>query len=213
LIRLLIADDHAIVRSGLAQIFALTTDVHVAGEACNGLEAMALLRQQSFDVVLMDLNMPGISGSELIERVKAQQSGLPILVLSMHDSPQVAAQALRAGADGFMTKDCEPEVLLSAIRKVAAHGRYIAPDIAVKIAFDASTPDQREPHLDLSARELTVLRFLTQGLTVKAIGAQLSISSKTVSTHKVRLMEKLGTPSMADLMRYAIEHKLQGEVF
>ncbi len=211
MIRLLLADDHAIVRSGLSQIFALTTDVQVAAEASQGAELIALLRTQSFDVLLMDLNMPGFSGVELIARIKAQQPTLPLLVLSMHDSPQVAAQALKAGADGFITKDCEPAVLLGAIRQVAAHGHYIAPQLAAQMAFDASTPGQSAPHLRLSERELTVLRLLTQGLAVKQIGAQLAISGKTVSTHKVRLMEKLGTPSMADLMRYAIEHQLLDE--
>jgi len=208
MIRLLLADDHAIVRSGLTQIMALIPDMQVTGAASNGLEVLEQLRQHSFDLLLMDLNMPGIGGSELIALVKSRQPNLPILVLSMHDSPQVAAQALKAGADGFITKDCEPAVLLGAIRQVAAHGHYIAPQLAAQMAFDASTPGQSAPHQRLSERELSVLRLLTQGLAVKQIGAQLAISGKTVSTHKVRLMDKLGTPSMADLMRYAIEHKL-----
>jgi len=208
MIRLLLADDHAIVRSGLGQIFALTPDVQVAAEACNGLGVMDLLRQDAFDLLLMDLNMPGISGVDLIVRIKALQPDLPLLVLNMHDSPQVAAQALKAGANGFITKDCEPVVLLDAIRKVAACGRYIDPHIASQMAFGANAPGQSAPHLCLTERELTVLRLLTQGLAVKTIGARLSISGKTVSTHKVRLMEKLGTPSMADLMRYAIAHQL-----
>jgi DNA-binding NarL/FixJ family response regulator len=120
---------------------------------------------------------------------------------------------IKGGANGFITKDCEPEVLLGAIRKVAAHGCYIDPEIASEMVFDASPQDRRAAHQRLTERELSVLRLLTQGLSVKDIGAQLAISGKTVSTHKVRLMDKLGTPSMADLMRYAIEHKLQGEVF
>jgi len=210
MIRLLLADDHAIVRSGLTQIMALIPDMQVTGVASNGLEVMEQLRQQSFDLLLMDLNMPGIGGIELIARIKAHQPDVPILVLSMHDSPQVAAQVLKAGADGFITKDCEPADLLGAIRQVAAHGHYIDPQIAAQMAFDASAPGQSAPHQRLSERELSVLRLLTQGLAVKQIGAQLAISGKTVSTHKVRLMYKLGTPSMADLMRYAIEHKLLG---
>jgi len=210
MIRLLLADDHAIVRSGLTQIMALMPDIQVIGVASNGLEVMEQLRQQSFDLLLMDLNMPGICGSELIARIKAHQPNMPILVLSMHDSPQVAAQALKAGADGFITKDCEPAALLGAIRQVAARGHYIDPQIAAQMAFEGNAPDRNALHKRLTERELTVLRLLTQGLTVKAIGAQLAISSKTVSTHKVRLMEKLGTPSMADLMRYAMTHKLFG---
>jgi len=213
MIRLLLVDDHAIVRSGLAQIVALMPEVQVAAEASNGLEAVALLRQQAFDLLLMDFNMPGICGTDLIARIKSRQPELPILVLSMHDRPQVAAQALKAGADGFITNNCEPKALLDAIRKVAAHGRYIAPDLAAQMAFDRHNPHQHAPHQRLTERELTVLRLLTQGLAVKEIGAQLAISGKTVSTHKVRLMQKLGTPNTAALMRYALEHKLQDTAF
>jgi len=208
MIRLLLADDHAIVRQGLAQLFALTSDLLVAGQACNGLEAMALLRQQTFDLLLLDLNMPGISGSDLIARIKVHDPGLPILVLSMHNQPQVAAQALKAGVGGFITKDCEPDVLLAAIRQVAAHGHYLDPKIAVQMAFDANARERRSPYSRLSERELTVLRLLLKGLGVKEIGEQLAISGKTVSTHKARMMEKLGAASMADLMRYALEHEL-----
>jgi DNA-binding NarL/FixJ family response regulator len=208
MIRLLIADDHAIVRSGLAQIFALIPDLVVAGEASDGGQALALLHQLEVDLLLLDLNMPGISGVDLITRVKAHHPDLPILVLSMHNRPQVAAQMIKGGASGFITKDCEPEVLLGAIRKVAAHGCYIDPEMASQMVFDVSTHNRRDAHQRLTERELSVLRLLTQGLSVKDIGAQLAISGKTVSTHKVRLMDKLGTPSMADLMRYAIEHKL-----
>lgn len=210
MIRLLIADDHAIVRSGLTQIFALMPDIEVAGEACNGMETMGLLGQKSFDLLLLDLNMPGISGADLISRVKIRHPGLPILVLSMHNKPQVAAQVLKAGADGYITKDCEPDVLLKAIRKVAAYGNYIDPQIAAAMAFDATSTAQRPLHSLLSDRELDVLRMLTQGLDIKVIGAQLAISGKTVSTYKARLMEKLSLTSMADLMRYAIQHDLMG---
>jgi DNA-binding NarL/FixJ family response regulator len=208
MIRLLIADDHMLMRSGLKQLFALQTDMRVSGEAVNGAEVLASLQQATFDLLLLDLNMPGISGADLIARVKAHRPDLPILVLSMHDRPQVAAQVLKAGAKGFITKDCDPEVLLAAIRQVAAHGNYIDPAIASQMAF--ATTERRAGHNRLSDRELVVLRLLTQGLAVKEIGDQLAISGKTVSTHKARLMEKLGTPSMADLMRYAIEHELLG---
>lgn len=208
MINLLIADDHAIVRSGLAQIFALSHDVVVAGEAADGTETMELLRLKHFDLLLLDLNMPGISGPDLIARIKAHQPNLPILVLSMHDEPQVAARALKAGANGYLSKDCEPDVLLAAIRKVAGRGNYIDPAIASQMAF--ATTERRSAHSRLSERELSVLRLLTKGLGVKEIGDQLAISGKTVSTHKARLMEKLNTSNMAELMRYAIAHELQG---
>jgi DNA-binding NarL/FixJ family response regulator len=210
MIRLVIADDHAIVRGGLKQIFALIPDFEVVGEATNGSEVMDCLRQEPFDLLLLDMNMPGISGADLITRVKAHQAELPILVLSMHNEPQVAARALKAGANGYITKDCEPEILMAAIRKVAARGKYIDPDLAEKMVFDVTSSADKPPHSQLSGRELEVLRLLITGLGVNDIATQLSISNKTVSTHKVRLMEKLGITSMADLMRYAMEHGLLG---
>ena len=210
MIRLLIADDHAIVRGGLKQIFALVPDFEVVGEAVNGSEVLERLRLDPFDLLLLDLNMPGISGADLITRIKAHRADLPILVLSMHNEPQVAARMLKAGAAGYITKDCEPDILLAAIRKVAAGGKYIDPDLAEKMVFDATSTAQRPPHSQLSERELEVLRLLTTGKGVNEIAMQLAISNKTVSTHKVRLMEKLNISSMADLMRYAMQHGLLG---
>lgn len=210
MIRLLIADDHAIVRGGLKQIFALAPDLEVVGEAVNGSEVLERLRLDPVDLLLLDLNMPGISGADLITRIKAHRADLPILVLSMHNEPQVAARMLKAGASGYITKDCEPDILLAAIRKVAANGKYIDPDLAEKMVFDATSTAQRPPHSLLSERELEVLRLLTTGKGVNEIAMQLAISNKTVSTHKVRLMEKLNISSMADLMRYAMQHGLLG---
>lgn len=208
MIRLVIADDHAIVRGGLKQIFAMSPDLKVVGESVNGSEVLECLRQEHFDLLLLDLNMPGISGVDLITRVKAHRPELPILVLSMHNEPQVAARALKAGANGYITKDCEPDVLLTAIRKVAARGNYIAPELAEKMVFDVTSTSLQPPHSLLSNRELEVLRLLTTGKGVNEIAEQLSISNKTVSTHKVRLMEKMNLSSMADLMRYAMQHDL-----
>jgi DNA-binding NarL/FixJ family response regulator len=206
MIRLLIADDHALVRGGLKQIFALTSDIEVAGEAASGTEVLERLRQHTCDLLLLDLNMPGISGADLITRVKAHHGDLPILVLSMHNEPQVAARMLKAGASGYITKDCEPEVLLTAIRTVATHSNYIDPTIASQMIF--SRHERRSADSRLSEREMTVLRLLARGLTVKEIGDQLAISGKTVSTHKARMMEKLNLASMADLVRYAMQHNL-----
>jgi DNA-binding NarL/FixJ family response regulator len=206
MIRLLIADDHAIVRSGLKQIFALAPDLAVVGEAVNGAEVLDQLRRDAFDLLLLDLNMDGISGADLIARVKAHWADLPILVLSMHNEPQVAARMLKAGASGYITKDCEPDILLAAIRKVAAHGRYIAPDIAEKMVFDVTSSEQGPSHTLLSDRELEIFRLLILGRSVNEIATHLFISNKTVSTHKARLMEKMQITSMADLMRYAMDH-------
>ena len=210
MIRLVIADDHAIVRGGLKQIFALAPDLEVVGEAVNGAEVLDGLRQRAFDLLLLDINMPGLSGPDLIARIKAQRPDLPVLVLSMHNEPQVAARMLKAGANGYITKDCEPDILLAAIRKVAAGGKYIAPELAEKMVFDVTSTAQRAPHALLSDRELEVFRLLTSGKSVNDIAEQLCISNKTVSTHKVRLMEKLNLSSMADLMRYAMENGLLG---
>ena len=210
MIRLLMADDHAIVRGGLKQIFALAPDLEVAGEAVNGGEVLDGLRQQAFDLLLLDMNMPGVSGTDLIVRVRAQYPALPVLVLSMHNESQVAARVLKAGANGYITKDCEPEILLTAIRKVAGGGKYITPELAEQMVFGVNASGGQPPHALLSDRELEVLRLLIAGKGVNEIAEQLCISNKTVSTHKVRLMEKMDIGSMADLMRYAMQNGLLG---
>lgn len=208
MIRLLIADDHAIVRGGLKQIFALVPDFEVVGEAVNGAEVLERLRQLPFDLLLLDINMPGVSGPDLIARVKAQQADMPILILSMHNETQVATRVLKAGANGYITKDSEPDILVAAIRKVAAGGKYIVPELAEKMVFDGTSSGEQLPHMQLSNRELEVFRLLTTGKGVNDIAEALCISNKTVSTHKVHLMEKLKLSSMADLMRYAMQHDL-----
>jgi DNA-binding NarL/FixJ family response regulator len=208
MIRLMLADDHTIVRSGLKQIFALQSHLTVACEAANGSEVLKRLRLEPVDLLLLDLNMPGISGADLITRVKAHWPALPILVLSMHNEPQVAKRVLKAGASGYITKDCEPDILLAAISKVAAGGRYLAPELAEKMAFDATSTAQPLPHLQLSDRELQVFDLLITGLGVNDIATQLAISSKTVSTHKMRMFEKLNLYNLADLMRYAMAQGL-----
>ena len=208
MIHLFVADDHAIVRSGLKQIFALAPDLTVIAEASNGAEVLDGLRTHAPDL-LLDMNMSGISGPDLITRIRAQRPLLPILVLSMHNEAQLANRALRAGANGYITKDCEPEVLLAGIRKVASGRGFIAPDMAEKMAFDASSPSSGL-HARLSDRELEVFRLLVSGLGVNEIAEKICISNKTVSTHKVRLMEKLRVTSLAELVMYAVEHRLTG---
>jgi DNA-binding NarL/FixJ family response regulator len=209
MIRLVLADDHAIVRSGLTQIFSLLPDIEVIAEAANGSEVLEILhKHEHIDLILLDLTMDGISGADLITRIKAHRPTLPVLVLSMHNEPQVATRMLRSGASGYITKDCDPEILLAAMRKVAGGGKYIAPDLAEKMVFQVTATDDRPLHSLLSERERDVLRMLTQGKVVKEIAEQLAISNKTVSTYKNRLMEKLNVSTMADLMRYAMEHGL-----
>lgn len=210
MIRLLIADDHAIVRTGLKQIFALVPDFEVVGEAENGGEVLERLRQGGVDLLLLDLDMPGIQGADLIARVKTHWPTLPILVLSMHNEAHVAVRALKAGAAGYITKDCNLDILLPAIRTVAANGKFIAPGMAEKMVFYEIPSPQGAPHLLLTEREAEIFRLLTEGISVNKIATRIAISNKTVSTHKARLMDKMHLTSVADLMRYAMQHDLLG---
>lgn len=208
MIRIVIADDHAIVRAGLKQMFAIMPDMEVVAEAVDGDGILETLRHTRSDVLLLDLNMPGISGPDLIARLKSHWPNQPMLVLSMHDTAQVASRALKAGADGYVTKDSEPEVLLAAIRKVAAGGRYISSEVAQKMALLATASGDLLPHNALSTREFDVFKCLVKGLGVNDIADQLSISNKTVSTHKARLLEKMQMSSIAELTRYALDNQL-----
>jgi DNA-binding NarL/FixJ family response regulator len=208
MIRIVIADDHAIVRAGLKQMFAIMPEMEVVAEAVDGDSLLESMRQTRCDVLLLDLNMPGVSGPDLITRLRSHWPAQPILVLSMHDTAQVASRALKAGADGYVTKDSEPDVLLTAIRKVAAGGRFISSEVAQKMALLATASGDQLPHYALSAREFDVFRCLIKGLGVNDIADQLSISNKTVSTHKARLLEKMRMASIAELTRYAMDNQL-----
>jgi len=206
MIRLLIVDDHALMREGLKQLFEGESDIVVEAEAAGGEEVLAVLRQRAVDLILLDISIPGIHGVELIAKIRQQPDSPPILVLSMHNEPQIAKRKLKAGASGYITKDSSPKDLLEAIRKVAAGGRYIATDIAEKIAFEVSSAAPVVPHELLSGRELLILRMLAKGKKVNEIAQELDISSKTVSTHKARLMQKMHIDSDVKLMQYAIAH-------
>ena len=209
MIKLLIADDHAIVREGINKILALTTDIKVRAEAVDAAEVIQrLAKAADFDLVLLDLTMPGVSGMDLIVHIRTKCPRLPILVFSMHNETQVASRAIRAGASGFISKDSDPEVLLEAIRRVAAGGKYIDPDLAEQLAFDALLPEQRAPHSLLSEREFEVFKLLVSGKLVNEIADQLCISNKTESTHKLNLMVKMKFTSTADLVHYAVANNL-----
>lgn len=208
MIRIVIAEDHAIVRAGLKQMFAIVPEMEVVAEAEDGDSVLEALRHTRSDVLLLDLNMPGISGPDLIGRIKAHWPAQPILVLSMHDTAQVASRALKAGADGYVTKDSEPAVLLEAIRKVAFGGRFISSEVAQKMALLATTSHDRLPHHALSTREFDVFKCLVKGQGVNDIAQALAISNKTVSTHKARLLEKMQMSSIAELTRYAMDNQL-----
>lgn len=206
MIRLLIVDDHALMREGLKQLFDGEDDIVVCAEAGSGEEVLTILQNEAVDLVLLDITIPGIHGAELITKIRERADSPPILVLSMHNEPQIAKRKLKAGALGYITKDSSPKDLLAAIRKVAAGGRFIAADIAEKIAFEASAAAPLVPHELLSGRELLILRILASGKKVNEIALELDISSKTVSTHKARLMQKMHIDSDVKLVQYAIAH-------
>lgn len=210
MIRIIIADDHAIVRDGIRQALSLAPDIELVGQATNGAEVLHQVRDGKLDLLLLDMNMPGISGVDLIGRVKLCRAELPILVFTMHNDAQLAARALKAGASGWITKDSDPELLLMAIRKVSAGGRYLDPVVAEHIALEATSTKLQLPHALLSDREMEVFNLLVAGMSVNEIAEKLCISHKTVSTHKTRLMEKMNLNSIADMVRYAMQYGLTG---
>ena len=208
MIRVLLADDHAIVRAGLKEILADTGDIAVAAEATNGQEVMARIRGHDYDVVVLDMSMPGRSGIELIKQVKDEKPKLRILVLTMHSEEQYAVRALKAGASGYLTKDSAAEQLVAAIRKIAAGGAYVSPETAERLALGASPRADAAPHTLLSDREFQVLQLIAGGQSVGEIAKRLAVSVRTVSTHKTRVLHKMGLANRAELIRYALEHKL-----
>jgi DNA-binding NarL/FixJ family response regulator len=206
--RVVIADDHQILREGLKQLLTAAGDLDVVGEADDGFEVLERIRRLDFDVLLLDMSMPGKSGVELIKQVKSEKPKLRILVLSMHEEHQYAVRAIRAGASGYLTKESAAAQLVAAIRKVAAGGAFISAEVAERLALDAMPHAEGPRHSSLSDREYEVFRLLVTGQSVTEIAEQLHLSAKTISTHKARLMEKLGVDNNADLVRYAVRHRL-----
>jgi DNA-binding NarL/FixJ family response regulator len=206
--RVVIADDHAIVREGLKQVLAAAGDLTIVAEAQNGLEVMQRVREHEFDVLLLDMSMPGKSGIELIKQVHHEKPKLRILVLSMHEEEQYAVRALKAGAAGYLTKESASELLVAAIRKVAAGGAYITSAVAEQFALGAMVNTEGPRHAALSNREYQVFEMLVAGKSITDIAERLNLSVKTVSTHKARIMQKMNMTNQAELIRYAINHRL-----
>lgn len=206
MIRIVLADDHALFREGLKQLLSLQNDFQVVAEAASGGEVLELLRQTSGDLLLLDVSMPGVSGSALIERVRCRYPALPVLVLSMYNEPQLARRKLAAGASGYITKDSNAVMLFQAIRKTATGGRFVTPELAEQMAFFGEHATAPAPHQQLTSRELQILAMLVQGKGLNDVAAELAISNKTVSTHKVRMMRKMGIRTNAELIRYAISN-------
>lgn len=207
-IRVLLADDHAIVRDGLKQIFADTDDIVVAGEAVDGHHVLTKVRQEDWDALVLDLSMPGRNGLDLIKQIKSERPSLPILILSMHAEEQYALRALRAGASGYLTKECDSDLLVAVIRKIAAGGVYVSATLAEQMARDRMPNTAQLPHMLLSEREYQVFLMIVAGRGLSEIADTLSLSVKTVSTHKTRLLRKMSMTNPAELIRYAIAHHL-----
>ena len=208
MIRTLIADDHAVVRQGLRQILEETGDIVVAGEAATGQEVLHHVRKQEWDLVVLDLNMPGASGIDVLKTLRQERPKLPILVLSMHAEDQYALRVIRAGASGYLTKESAPNDLIQAARKVVAGGRYVSPALAELLVAEVAEGNGGPLHKALSDREFQVLRLLGQGMAVSEIAEALSLSPKTVSTYRRRLLDKMSMKSNAELIHYAVKNGL-----
>jgi two-component system invasion response regulator UvrY len=207
--KILLTDDHAVVRHGLKQILADEFKRATFGEARNAQEALNRVWKENWDVVVLDITMPGRSGLEVLREIKKSKPKLPVLVLSMHPEGQFAVRVLKRGASGYMTKESAPEELVGAIKKVLAGGRYVSPSLAEKLANYLSGGDaQKQPQEKLSDREFQVLRLIASGKIVSEIAKELSLSVKTISTYRSRILEKMGMKNNAELMHYAMQHQL-----
>ena len=209
MIQVLVADDHRLVRRGIKEILGTATDMTVVGECACADEIFAALQQTLPDILLLDMAMPGLSGVELIRCLVKDFSQIRILVLSMHNEGQFAASALREGANGYVTKDADPDILLQAVRKVAEGGKFIDPALVEALVFDNQNPEQALDET-LTDRELQVLRLVVAGKSLNAIAEEVHLSPKTISSHKTRIMQKLGVSNNADLVRYVLRHGLAG---
>jgi len=207
-IEVLVADDHAIIRDGLKKILADTADMVVAGEAANGNAALDKVRERDWGMVVLDMSMPGRSGLELIKLMKAERPRLPILVFSMHQEEQFAVRAIRAGASGYLSKEGDSDMLLPAMRKVAAGGAFVSEKVAQLLATDVSRGGDCPAHTLLSDREYGIFSRIVRGASLTEIADELCLSIKTVSTHKSHILAKMNLAGQVDLVRYAIEHNL-----
>lgn len=208
MIRILIADDHAILRRGLKEILVSDLEGAICGEAEDAEQVLAQVQSQVWDLVILDVTMPGRSGIDVLRDLKQMCPKLPVLVLSMHPEEQYGRRALKAGAAGYMNKESAPEELIKAIEKVLAGGRYVSPLLAEKLAFDLNKNTDRPVHDTLSDREFEVLRMIASGKTVTQIAGELHLSVKTVSTYRARILEKMNMTTTAELMHYALNNRL-----
>jgi two-component system invasion response regulator UvrY len=208
MIRILIADDHPIVREGLKRILGTFPDLSVVGEAASGPEAVEQARRTQANVVLLDVSMPGRGGIETAQELKRLLPGVRILILTVHAEDHFAIRCLREGADGYLTKDAAPQVLVEAIRKIHGGGKYISLALAERLALNLDTSIERPPHERLSTRELEIMLRIAAGKTVGEIAGDLNLSVKTISTYRTRVLEKMNLKNNAEIMRYAVDQRL-----
>ena len=206
--KVLVADDHAVVREGIKRIIEETADMVVAGEAVNGWEVLDKARGGDYDVVVLDISMPGKNGMEILKELKRERPGVPVLILSMHPEEQYALRALRAGASGFVAKESAPDELIAALEKVLRGSKYITSALAERLVLDIGVGSEESLHEKLSDRELQVLCLLAEGKTINQIGQELCLSAKTISTYRFRIMQKMAMKTNAQLIRYAIKQGL-----
>ncbi|MBI1423498.1 MAG: response regulator [Gammaproteobacteria bacterium] len=207
-VRILIVDDHAIVRVGLKQILMEDRSDFEFGEAASASEAFKQLAQHDWDLMLLDINLPAKNGIEILKQLRSNNRQIPVLVLSMYPEDQYAIRALKAGASGYMTKEMAPENLLDAIMKVANGGRYVSPELAEQLAKDIQAGGSAQPHSLLTDREFEIFKLIASGNTVSEIGLELSLSVKTVSTYRTRILSKMNLKHNADITQYAVKHQL-----
>lgn len=208
MIQIMIADDHPIVRAGLKQIIAEAPEITVADEASDGRELLNKVWKKDYDVIILDIAMPGMDGLDVLKQLKIESPQLPILILSFHPEARYAVRVLRAGASGYVTKASATDELIGAIRKVYGGGKYISPSLAEKLAYELDPGFHKMPHETLSDREYQVMRMIASGKTVKEIAEGLSLSTKTVSTYRSRILEKMKMKNNAELIHYAIQNRL-----
>lgn len=208
MIKVLITDDHAVVRKGLKQIIDETPGMLAVDEAASGHEAMEKIRKNAYDVVLLDIAMPGKSGLDTLKELKLERPSLPVLILTIYPEEQYALRVLKAGAAGYLTKESAPAELVTAIKKVSEGGRYISPSLAEKLAFNIGTDTDIDPHEKLSDREYQVMCMIASGKTVSDIADEMSLSVKTISTYRTRILEKMGMKNNAEMTHYAIKKEL-----
>jgi two-component system, NarL family, invasion response regulator UvrY len=208
MIKVLVADDHAVVRRGLRQILAETPDILVGGEAAGGADVLRLVRTERWDVVVLDINLQGANGLEILAEIRRERPELPVLILTVYSEEQYALRAVKAGAAGFLTKESAPENLIEAVRKVASGGRYVTAALAERLATFVAAKHEGAPHERLSNREFEIMKLIASGKSVGEIARELSLSVKTVSTHRTRILGKMEAKTNAELTHYAVKNKL-----